>query len=155
MAGQDPAIAQTNGRTNYFARPGQALVNAAIVSSTSIKSLNQVGLSQQSEVNAGYNYRSFDAGLQPVRAGSSIGHYRQRGDLVDSVVSSTFRPNNHVYATGTAGPGVIKGNLHGRLYTTGAPTVLGNYGAGIFAKHKIGYLPPPEGPLRFKSVATR
>lgn len=153
--GQDPdnAQLQRQGQTSYYARPGQALVNVAIVSAKSIGSVNQVGLSQSSEIAAGYHYRSYQAGLEPVRAKSKIGHFRQRGDLIDSVVSATYRPNDNVYgnANDTAGPGKITGNLRGRLYHTGAPTILGNYGAGVYAKHKVGYLPPPEGPLRTKN----
>ena len=151
---QDPDNAQLDrqGQTKYYARPGQALVNAAIVSAGSIGSVNQVGLSQSSEINAGYHYRSFEAGLEPVRAKSQIGHYRQRGDLVDSVVTSTRRSNDGIYGNGddTSGPGKITGTLHGRLYQTGAQTILSNFGTGIYAKHKVGYLPPPEGPLRNK-----
>lgn len=153
--GQDPdnAQLQRQGQTSYYARPGQALVNAAIVSAQSIGSVNQVGLSQSSEIAAGYHYRSYTAGLEPVRAAAKIGKFRQRGDLIDSVVSATVRPNDNIYGNGndTKGPGKITGNLNGRLYNTGAPTVLGNYGAGIYAKKKVGHLPPPEGPLRTKN----
>jgi len=152
QTGQDPDFAQLDrqGQTKYFARAGQALVNAAIVSSKSIGAVNQVGLSQQSEIAAGYNYRSFEAGLEPVRAGSKIGKFRQRGDLLDSVVSATYRPNDGVYGNGndTAGPGKIKGNLKGRLYATGAQTVLSNTGAGVYARTKVGHLPPPQTALR-------
>jgi hypothetical protein len=149
---QDPDVTQLDrqGQTKFYSRPGQALVNAAIVSAGSIGSVNQVGLSQSSEIAAGYHYRSFEAGLEPVRAKAQIGKFRQRGDLVDSVVSASYRPNDGVYGNGndTAGPGKITGVLHGRLYSTGAQTVLSNFGTGIYAKHKVGYLPPPEGPLR-------
>lgn len=149
---QDPDNAQLDrqGQTKYYARPGQALVNAAIVSAGSIGSVNQVGLSQSSEIAAGYHYRSFEAGLEPVRAKSQIGHYRQRGDLLNSVVSASYRPNDGIYGNinDTAGPGKITGKLLGRLYSTGAQTVLSDFGTGIYAKHKVGYLPPPEGPLR-------
>ncbi len=156
---QDPDLAQIGrqGDTTFYARPGQALVNAAIVSSGSIGTVTQVGLSQQSEIAAGYNYRSFEAGLEPVRAKSHIGKFHQRGDLVDSVVSATYRPGDGIYGSSAsvAGPGAIKGNLKGRLYQTGSQTVLGNFGSGIYAKKKVGYLPPPEGPLRSHSVAKR
>lgn len=152
QTGQDPDFAQLDrqGDTKFYPRAGQALVNAAIVSAGSIGSVNQVGLSQQSEIAAGYHYRSFEAGLEPVRAKSTIAHFRQRGDLVDSVVSATYRPGAGIYGSSTsvAGPGIIKGNLKGRLYQTGSQTVLSNFGSGIFAKTKIGHLPPPEGPIR-------
>lgn len=145
QTGQDPdfAQAQTQGVTTYYARPGAALVNAAIVSGGSIGEVNQVGLSQQSEIVAGYDYRSFVNGLQPVRTPSHIGSFRQRGDLVDSVVSATYRPNDNIYGNlgDKAGPGAIKGNLYGRTYFTGKQTVLRNFGAGVYARRKIGHLP--------------
>jgi hypothetical protein len=145
QTGQDPDFAQvqTQGQTTYYPRPGQALVNAAIVSETSIGEVNQVGLSQSSEIAAGYDYRSFVNGLQPVRAKSHIGKFRQRGDMVDSVISASYRPNDNVYGNGndTAGPGAIQGRLNGKIYTTGKQTVLRNFGTGVFARRKIGRLP--------------
>lgn len=152
QTGQDPDLAQLNrqGTTKFYPRAGRALTNAAIVTSKSISSVNVVGDSQNSEINTGYHYRSFEAGLEPVRARSSIRKFSQRGDLIDSVVTATYRPNDAIYGNGndTAGPGVIRGKLKGRLYQTGAQTVLSDYGAGVYAKKKIGHLPPPEGPLR-------
>ena len=122
---QDPDNAQLDrqGQTKYYARPGQGLVNAAIVSAGSIGSVNQVGLSQSSEIAAGYHYRSFEAGLEPVRAKSHIGKFRQRGDLVDSVVSASYRPNDGVYGNGndTAGPGTIKGAAPRPALLDGSP----------------------------------
>ncbi len=152
QTGQDPTTAQADrqGTTKYYARPGQALVNAAIVSSKSQGQVHVVGTSQNSEINTGYDYSSFTAGLEPVRAKSQIKHYKQRGDLVDSVVTSTYRPNDSIYGNGndTAGPGKIKGVLqNGRLYVTGNQTVLSDFGAGVYARTKKGYLPPPEGPI--------
>lgn len=152
QTGQDPDFTQVDrqGTTKYYARPGQALVNAAIVSAGSIQAVNQVGLSQSSEIAAGYHYRSFEAGLEPVRARSAINKFRQRGDLVDSVVSATYRPNDGIYGNGddTAGPGVIKGSLKGRLVSTGSQTILSNFGTGVYARRKVGHLPPPETALR-------
>ncbi len=100
----------------YFAKAGSALVNAAITSSGSIGSVHVVGDSQSSEIAAGYDYKSYADGLEPVRAASQIKSYKQRGDLIDSVVSASYRPNDQIYGNGndTAGPGKITGKLQGR-----------------------------------------
>ena len=145
-----PANAQSiQGTTQYYSFPGQALVNAAIVSGGSIGNVNVVGTSQSSEIAAGYDYRSYTAGLEPVRGNSKIGHFRQRGDLIDSVVSSSYRPSGGTYGTpdDAKGHGSITGHLNGRVYTTGRQTILGNTGSGFYARTKHGYLPPPQGPL--------
>ncbi|MGA8348170.1 MAG: hypothetical protein WB773_10120, partial [Isosphaeraceae bacterium] len=85
----------------------------------------------------------------------------QRGDLVSSVDSATFRPANNVYSTttGTAEKGSITGTstaglghgidaasyskvtIAGSAYNTGGRTALGNYGAGFFARRIKGKLP--------------
>ena len=41
-----------------------------------------------------------------------------------------------------AGPGKITGSQTGGLYTTGSQTALGNRGVGVYARHKVGNLPP-------------
>ncbi len=46
-------------------------------------------------------------------------------------------------------------NLNGRVYTTGRTTVLSNFGTGIYDKHKVGHLPPPEGPLLHNQQAKK
>ena len=143
ITAQDPDFAQLDrqGSTKYYPRAGQALVNAAIVSAGSIGEVNQVGDSQSSEIDAGNDYRSFANGLEPVRARSQIGKFRQRGDLVDSVVSASYRTNGFNYQGGQAGPGTIKGTFQGRVYRTGRQTILSNTGSGVFARRKIGKLP--------------
>lgn len=142
---------QRTGVTTYVHRPGNALNSAAIVSSGSIGQTTIVGASQSSEIKSGFHYPSFAAGLQGTRAPSRIRPFNQRGGLIDSVVSATYRPTNNVYgdfneATGrtddVAGPGEIAGSQTGGLYTTGSQTALGRRGVGTFARTKIGDLPP-------------
>lgn len=142
---------QRNGVTTYVHRPGNALTSAAIVSSGSIGQTTIVGQSQSTEIKSGFHYPSFAAGLQGTRAPSRIRPFNQRGGLIDSVVSATYRPTNNVYGdfnelTGrtddVAGPGEIAGNLQGGLFTNGSQTALGRRGTGVFARTKIGHLPP-------------
>jgi hypothetical protein len=52
---------------------------------------------------------------------------------------------------GTAAPGRLKG----ALYNTGGVTALGNKGSGFFARHRVGYLPPPQAPKRIHGVLVR
>ena len=144
------------GSTVFFSRPGNALTSAAITSSGSIGSVHIVGNSQGSEIKTGFHYPSYAAGLQGTRSASKIGRYTQKGALIDSVVSASYRPafdnaaNNGVYGSVTstgasadvAGPGKITGSQTGGLYTTGSQTALGNRGVGVYARHKVGNLPP-------------
>ncbi len=166
---QNPALAQRLGYPNYAVRPGNALTSAAITSTGSIGSVDIVGNSLSSEIKTGFDYKSYIAGLQGVRAASHIGRFKQRGDLVDSVVSASYRPTKDVYGdaanfhptdltqttTDVAGPGVIRGNLLGAAYFTGGRTALNYLGAGVYARTKIGHLPPPNSPARAHSVLTR
>jgi hypothetical protein len=162
---QDPDFAQQR-RTNstlYFSRPGRALTNAAIVTDGSTSQVNIVGDLQGSEIKTGANFRSFTAGLEPVRAPSRIRPIRVKGNLIDSDVTSTYRtgPDRRYGtldpATGQtddeAGNGLIQGELvHGALYETGGQTALSNRGVGFYARRKIGYLPPPSRPKRVHGV---
>jgi hypothetical protein len=136
------------GSTRFFAHLGNALTNAAITTSGSIDQVQITGNSQSTEIKTGFDYPSFAHGLEGTRAPSHIRNIQQKGDLVDAVVSATYRPTNGVYGapgvtTDVAGPGYIRGRLTGGLYTAGAQTALGNRGTGFFARRKIGYLPPP------------
>jgi hypothetical protein len=149
------------GTTKFFARPGWAMTNAAIVSAGSIGKTRIVGNAQASEIAAGFDYPSFTAGLEPVRSPSVVRRFQQRGDLVDAVISSTYRPTNAIFGdfnprNGTtddvAGPGQIAGNLHGRLFNASSETALSNFGVGFYARRKIGYLPPPVRPLRVRNI---
>ncbi len=156
---QDPHFIQdqTTGSTRYFSRPGDAGVNAAIAAAGSIGGVNIVGNLRNSQINAGFDFPSYVAGLDPTRSPSRIGPYRQRGDLVGSVVAASYRPVDGTFGTpdDVAGNGTIQGNLDGSTFQTGRPTALYGRGAGFFARTKIGYLPPPEAPKRFRSVLFR
>lgn len=151
---QDPDFAQTiTNTTRYYTRAGRALTNAAIVTDGSIGQVTVVGDLQSTEIKTGANYASFIGGLEPVRnATSRIGRARVRGNLIDSVISASYRPGaDDTYGTDddVVGDGSIRGNLEqGALYTAGVPTALNNFGAGFFARRKEGYLPPPERPKR-------
>jgi hypothetical protein len=159
---QDPDFIQQQ-RTNFttfYSRPGNALTSAAIVSSGSIGKVSIVGNNQSSEIKSGFDYTQFLAGLEGTRAKSTIGRLHMRGDNVDSVVSATYRPTNHIYgdinAQGqtddVAGPGKITGNQQGSSTSIGSDTSLGNIGTGFYARRKIGHLPPPETSKRVKGV---
>jgi hypothetical protein len=162
----DPNFAQVRpGSTRYFTRPGATMTNGAVVTDGSIGQVNMVGDLYGSEIKAGANYASLAKGLEPVRQASTVGPLRIRGDLVDSVVSSTYRVGASGFygqfdpTTGksdnTAGPGLIRGNLvHGALYASGHRTILDHSGTGFFARRKIGYLPPPSAPKRIHGVNT-
>jgi hypothetical protein len=155
VTSNNPDLIQTHpGSTRYFKRPGNALTNAAILSSGSIGNTLVVGNTLTSEIKAGFHYPSFVAGLEGTRAISHITNVQQRGSVLDSAVSATYRPANHVYGSlgSIAGKGSITGHLHGTLVTTGATTPLNNSGAGFFARKKVGYLPPPSTPNRVDSV---
>lgn len=168
---QDPDFVQLlrQGMTRYYARPGNALTAAAITTDGSIGSVHIIGNSQSSEIKTGFNYRSYQAGLAGTRAASAIRNYRQRGNLIDSVISASYRPTDGAYgdaanlnplnpagvANDVAGPGRIRGRLEGVRVLTGSQTALGNVGTGFYARTKRGYLPPPDQPTRVHSVATR
>ena len=155
----DPDYVQERrkGSTRYYSRPGNAFTSAIIASSGSIGETTVVGNAVSSEIKAGFHYPSFIAGLEGTRNPSRIGPVRYRGDLVDSVVSSTYRPFRRVYGTpaDVVGPGSIRGRFEGNLVQTGSITALGNRGTGFFAARKDGYLPPPETSRRVHSVLTR
>ena len=137
--GRSVLVVVTNG--------GKGTEDYAITTDGSINHVNVDGNLLNSEIKTGFNYQAYLQGLQGTRGPSRIASYRQRGDLVNSVVSATYIPANGVYntATGTAGRGQIRGHVRGFAYNTGGRTALGNFGAGVFARSKIGRLPvsPP------------
>jgi hypothetical protein len=168
---QNPNFVQTTGfgtATAYMVNPGTALTNVAVTTDRSIGNVSVTGNQVNTEIKTGFNYPSYLAGLQGTRSASRIARLQQRGDLVNSVDSATFRPaldkttGNYVYSnsTGIAGNGSITGEAttatsYGRLagsafrglnpgavYNTGGRTALGNFGAGFFARRKRGFLPP-------------
>jgi hypothetical protein len=154
--------------TYYMVNPGTALTNASVTSDTSIGKVNVTGDQLNSEIKTGFNYASYLAGLQGTRNPSRLGPVRQRGNLVSSVDSASFRPTKNAttgqyvysFSTGTAGPGAINGTITGAVghgiyahsyarfrfpghaYATGGRTALGNYGAGFFALQRTAGLPP-------------
>ncbi len=148
---------RTTGEPYYFVRQGNALTSAAIVSSLSTGTVKIKGDTVNSEVKTGFHYPSFAAGLEGTRAPSSIGSLKVNGDFVNGVVSATVRPINNRYAVGAIvkGPGTIRGFVNGVPIQTAGTTPLGNNGAGVFARTKIGYLPPVAKPNRVNGILVR
>jgi hypothetical protein len=138
------------GEPYYIPRAGNAFTNALITTDGSINKVQVKGDLVNTEIKTGFNYTSAAAGLEGTRAPSKIGYYHQNGNLINSIVSATYRPGpDKVYGTAddVAGPGSIAGKfkLSGKIYNTGGATVLGNTGAGFYAlKRSGGYLPPLE-----------
>lgn len=145
LTSQDPTLIQARrtGSVDYTPVAGNALTNVAVVSSGSIGQTHIVGNSQSSEIKSGFDYPSYIAGLEGTRARSRIERLKQRGDLIDSVVSATYRPVDSIYGNSddVAGPGSIRGQFLGKLYTTGSQTALANTGVGFFARRKSRGLP--------------
>ncbi|MGZ3395290.1 MAG: hypothetical protein ACXWPK_14705 [Isosphaeraceae bacterium] len=170
LTAQNPNFVQTGSTgaaTSYMVNPGTALTNAAITTQGSIGHVTVTGDQLNSEIKTGFDYQSYLAGLQATREASRIARLTQRGDLVSSVDSATFRPAKNTttgeyvysYSTGTAGKGSITGTstaglghgidaasyskvtIAGSAYNTGGRTALGNYGAGFFARRIKGKLP--------------
>lgn len=167
---QNPAFVQTlriGMATPYLTNPGTALTNVAVTTQRGIRSVTVTGNQTNTEIKTGFDYQSYLQGLQGTRAASRIARLRQRGDLVNSVDSATFRPaadssgdTVYSYATGTAGDGEITGVStiavghgifaktyasrlpRGNAFHTGGRTALGNYGAGFYARRINGNLPP-------------
>jgi len=132
------------GYPTQLVQPGTAITNSAITTDGSIDHVNVTGNLLNSEIKTGYNYQARLSGLQGTRGNASrIGSYKQRGDLVNSVVSASYTPTDGVYSvdTGQAGAGSTQGRVQGRAYNTGGRTALGNQGAGVFARAKSGVLP--------------
>lgn len=137
---QDPAGIQSglNGYTVYAYRPGTAIQTSLVAAAGSIGGVHIVGNLVNSEVKAGYNYYTALSGAEPVSGRSHIGPAKVRGDLVDSVVSSSYRPNDGIFGNGndTAGDGTITGTQIGNVYRTAAGrTALGNQGSGFFSRY--------------------
>jgi hypothetical protein len=161
-------VGRTGSTTYYMTNPGQALTNSSITTDGTINSVKVTGSQLNSEIKTGFNYASYVAGLEGTRSASRIARLKQRGDLINSVNSATFRPalntttgqRLYSYATGQAGNGSITGTqtgatsagiyagkrarrvFPGGAFNTNGRTALGNYGAGYFAKTIRGNLPP-------------
>jgi hypothetical protein len=146
------------GVTTFYPRAGNALSNSVIASAGNIGKTTILGDLQESEIKAGFHYASFVAGLEGTRSASKIAPLSLKGNLVNSVISASFRPNilrQYGVAGDTFGPGTIQGHVSGIAVNTGETTSLNNTGSGVFARHKIGNLPPPQKPLRVKGVLTK
>ena len=170
LTAQNPNFVMTGSTrtaTAYMTNPGTALTNSAITTQGSIGKVSVTGNQVNSEIKTGFDYQSYLAGLQATREASRIARITQRGDLVSSVDSATFRPakntttGQYVYSTstGTAGRGSISGTataalghgldaassskttIPGQAYNTGGRTALGNYGAGFYARRVSRTLP--------------
>jgi hypothetical protein len=135
----DPAdIKNGIGGTNTVSRPGTAVTSSLVSAAGSIGKVKITGDLDSSEIKSGYNYTSAIAGVDGVSGKSSIGPVTLDGNLVNSVLAASYRPNDGVYGSGnnTAGNGTITGTQDGSNYqTTTGQTVLGNVGAGVFARH--------------------
>ncbi|MHC5543389.1 hypothetical protein ACYOEI_34635, partial [Singulisphaera rosea] len=128
----------------YFARPGNALNSAAIVSAGNIGHTAVTGSLVNSEIKSGFHYPSYAAGLEGTRAKSKFITFQQTGSLINSDVSATYRPGNRFYGstTSVAGPGKIRGQFNGNLFVNGnGVTALNNTGSGIWARLKSRNLP--------------
>ena len=120
----------------YVVRPGTALTSTVVAAGGSIGKTHIVGDSKNSEIKSGYNYYSGVTGAEGVTGASSIGPVAIRGDLVDTVVSASYRPTNGNYVGGAAGDGTITGTQAGDIYTTTTgTTALGNKGSGFYSRY--------------------
>jgi len=135
---QNPQYVQLKllGWPTYSITPGYALTNAVITTSQSIGQVHVVGTQLNTEIKTGFDYPSYVAGLEGTRARSAIKSLKQKGDLISSDDSATYRPadNQYQHSTGVHGPGVIRLHRRGLAYNTGGVTGLGNTGAGVFAR---------------------
>lgn len=144
LTNNDPADTQSlPGFVKYYGKAGKSLSNAGIVTSGNIGTATIVGDSTQSEIKTGYNVVAGLQGIQPSQGSSSIASVRVRGDLVDSVISASYRPGALGYggAGSVAGPGSITGTFNGHVYFVGNTTALGNLGSGFYARSKSPGLP--------------
>lgn len=167
LTAQNPDFVQTErqGNTTYYPQPGNAFSSAAIVSTRGIDRVAVRGNVSNSEIKTGFDYPSYAAGLEGTRSRSLIKNAAFHGDLVNGVVSSTYRPARATTsATGIygvrgsrKGPGLIEGDLARRntIYSDGTLTPLLNRGTGFYARVKRGALPPPRRATRLDGVQVR
>jgi hypothetical protein len=126
------------GGTNSVSRPGAAVTSSLVSAAGSIGKTKITGDLDSSEIKSGYNYASALQGVDGVSGKSSIGPVTLNGNLVNSVLTASYRANDGVYGSSnnTAGNGTITGTQDGTNYQTSTGrTVLGNIGAGVFARH--------------------
>jgi hypothetical protein len=129
---------QNQGIPLYVTSAGFALSNVIVATSGSIDHANILGLQQQSTINTGFDFSSYVAGLEGTRAASQINHLKASGDMINSVISASYRPSGNTFShgAGTFGNGLIAGAFKGKTYVTGTngTTGLGTTGAGLFAR---------------------
>jgi hypothetical protein len=137
---QDPDDIQLQGQgyPTYVTSPGYSITNGVITTSGSISQVSITGSQLNTEIKTGFDYTAYVNGLEPVRNASAIA-LKQKGDLINSPVSASFRAANNHYdrRTGTAGPGTITVAQDGKKYDTGGVTGLGNTGSGLFANRIV------------------
>jgi hypothetical protein len=146
---QNPALitsglAETTVTVN---QPGSAVTESLVAAGGSIGKIHIIGDLTNSEIKAGYNYYAAIGGADGVSGSSTVGPLTLRGNLVDSVISASYRPVNGHYGDGSneAGNGTITGVRSGQVVTTSTgSTVLGNTGSGLFAK-KVKVAVHPKG----------
>ena len=133
---------QRIGYPSPTSTPDMAIVNSSITTTGSIDHMNVEGNLLNSAVATGYDYQAFRQGLQGARRPSRIGSYKQHGDLINSAVSASTQPVNNDFQDGAVfGDGSITGHVSGKAYDTGGRNALGQFGAGVFARRKVGRLP--------------
>jgi len=145
LMSNNPSLQQSSpGEPIYYPVPGSALSSAGIVTKGNIGSVKVLGNSTRSEIKTGFDLPSYAEGFRASRGASSIARLHVKGALINSVVSASYSAGSGGYGTkgSSAGPGSITGKFQGNAYNTGVPTILGNTGAGFYARNKKGYLPP-------------
>jgi len=135
------------GYTTYYARPGNAMTSAAIVSAGSIGKSSILGNTVNSEVKSGFHYPVVrrrpgrDARQEPDRPAQDArrpGQRRYLGDL--SPRRQRLRDRGDV-----AGPGTITGNSTSALYNTGGVTPAQQPRRGLLRTDQDGRLPAASG----------
>ena len=138
---QNPAFIQSGlAETEVTVQqPGSAVTESLVAAGGSIGKIHIIGDLTGSEIKAGYNYYAALGGAEGVSGSSTVGPVSVRGNLVDTVISASYRPNDGYYGNGNdiAGDGTITGVRSGQIVTTSTgSTVLGNKGSGFFAAKK-------------------
>ncbi len=144
IAAQNPdyVFLRRIGYPTYTQAPGMAVTNSSVTTTGSIDHVNIDGNQLNSAIASGFDYQAYRQGLQASRSPSRIGSYRQQGDLINSVVTASAQPVNNDYRQGAVfGDGSITGHVTGKAYDTDGRNALSQFGAGVFARRKVGRLP--------------
>ncbi len=93
------------------------MTESLVAAGGSIGKIHIVGDLTSSEIKAGYNYYCGDRRRRRRHRLEHVGPLTLRGNLVDSVISASYRPNDGVYGNGndTAGNGTITGVQAGQI----------------------------------------